>query len=182
MKTALITSRRLRWWRKWKTRRVWNSPTPSVLCGFKSRSPQSFHRRLRFTGTAEMPSAADCVFREPLPECCPPPHAREVSSPLTVFRLIASSPPRDDDFRSQRAENPVGIFKFDECDARGVSVFTDAVSAANAKRFPRLRHKIVCCVKLGVGAGYITPPSARRHCTWWPFKAYDILVGCEVPQ
>ena len=36
---------------------------------------------------------------EPLPEGCPTDEAEEISSPLTVYRLVRNTPPNGDDFR-----------------------------------------------------------------------------------
>ena len=47
------------------------------------------------------------TYREPLPEDCPPDEAEEITSPHLVYRLVRNIPPIHNDFRSQRAENPL---------------------------------------------------------------------------
>ena len=63
------------------------------------------------------------TYRESLPENCPPDTADEITSPRLVYRLVRNNPPTDDDFRSQRAEQPDRVFRnISECQARGLSV------------------------------------------------------------
>lgn len=124
----------------------------------------------------------DGPFREPLPASCPPPDATEIVSETIVFRLVASIPPSEDSFQSQRAMKPHALFRVDECMARGLSVWADAEGASNARKLPALKRKglSVCCVRLGAGAGFIKQTSGPMHRTWWPYRAYDILSRCEV--
>ena len=64
------------------------------------------------------PDDAMPIYREPLPENCPPEAAAAISSPRIVFWLVRKDPPMDEDFRSQRAENPGREFKnITECQA-----------------------------------------------------------------
>ena len=44
------------------------------------------------------------IYREPLPEDCPPDEAEEITAPRVVYRLVRNNPPTGDDFLSQRAE------------------------------------------------------------------------------
>jgi hypothetical protein len=50
-------------------------------------------------------------YREPLPENCPPPEAKEIMTAREVYRLVRSNPPMLDDFRSQRAEKPGAVLR-----------------------------------------------------------------------
>ena len=122
------------------------------------------------------------VYREPLPENCPPEDADEISSPRIVFRLVRKDPPTDADFRSQRAENPGREFKgITECQVRGLSVFTERGDAAEQLKWPNLKGMLVCQVVLDKGAGRIQHTSNRTsHHTWWPLADYNILPGCLV--
>ena len=119
------------------------------------------------------------TYREPLPDDCPPVEADEISSPRVVFRLIRNNPPIDDDFRSQRAEKPTAHFYVSECQARGLSVFTDAGDAENQTRRRNLKFMVVCRVTLATGAGRIMKTGGRSHHTWWPYQDYDILTNCR---
>ncbi len=61
-------------------------------------------------------------FREALPPQCPPATADEITKEVTVYRLVASKPPTEQDFKSQRELMPKAKFQVDECRARGLSV------------------------------------------------------------
>ena len=56
-----------------------------------------------YTETSQNPNTT-MIFREPLPDDCPPDDAEEITSPHLVYRLVRNIPPINDDFRSQRAE------------------------------------------------------------------------------
>ena len=87
------------------------------------------------------------TYREPLPEGCPPDDAEEITAPRVVYRLVRNSPPNDDDFRSQRAENPRRIFhRVTECQARGVSVYANRRDAERQTEIPRLKGLAICQV------------------------------------
>ena len=45
-------------------------------------------------------------YKEQLPEGCPPDTAKYITETQEFFRLVVTNPPTDDDFRSQRSENP----------------------------------------------------------------------------
>ena len=69
------------------------------------------------------------LYREPLPDNCPPDTAEEINAPRTVYRLVRNNPTTDDDFRFQRSEQPERIFRdVTECQARGLSVFVSLTS------------------------------------------------------
>lgn len=120
-------------------------------------------------------------YREEMPEGCPPPGAEQVNSDRDVFRLVRQSPPSQDDFRSQRAENPQRIFSsMTECQARGLSVFADRGDCEKARKLPALRGRLICRVRLVTGAGKLLKTSGRSHHTWWPLAEYDILLHCQV--
>ncbi|MCX6973001.1 MAG: hypothetical protein NTZ94_01665 [Verrucomicrobia bacterium] len=120
-------------------------------------------------------------YSETLPEGCPPDASVEIDSEMRVFRLVKRFPAKLEDFRSQRAEKPEGVFKgVNECQAWGVSVFTDRVDAEQkALRLPRFRGFQVCPVRLTAGAGRIQSTFQPSHHTWWPFAKFDILAHCE---
>lgn len=120
-------------------------------------------------------------YREPLPEGCPPPESAEITAELVVFRLVRTSPPTADDFRSQRLEKPERNFPgISECQACGLSVFADKHVCLQALKLPTQRGKQLCRVKLGAGAGRIQQTGRPAHHTWWPFVAFDILAHCAM--
>lgn len=59
------------------------------------------------------------IFRETLPDDCPPGAAEEIAEQCDVYRLVASDPPTEADFRSQRALRPAAVFGVSECQAHG---------------------------------------------------------------
>lgn len=120
------------------------------------------------------------MYREPLPEGCPPAAADEVVAPREVFRLVSADPPTEADFQSQRAQNPAGNFSFSECQARGLSVFADPHDAMDrALKLPKFRGYLTCRVVLKPGAGRVQQTFKPSHHTWWPFAAFDILGDGE---
>ncbi len=119
-------------------------------------------------------------YLEPLPEGCPPDEATEISVPWEVFRLVRTNPPSRDDFRSQRAEKPDAVFRVSECQARGLSVFTERSDSERALKLPRLRGRVICRLRLKSGVGRIQQTGPPSHHTWWPLAAYDILADSGV--
>ena len=117
---------------------------------------------------------------EPLPEGCPPDEAEEISSPLTVYRLVRNTPPTGDDFRSQRDLKPTTRFNISECQARGLSVFGEQIDAQALTRRRNLKDMAICQLTLTEGAGHIMKTGGRSHHTWWPYAGYDILAACTM--
>ena len=123
------------------------------------------------------------AYREPLPADCPPPEAEEIIRPRLVFRLVQSDPPADRDFQSQRALNPERPYRrVTECQARGLSVFSDRRDAEARLKRRNLRGMRLCQVFLSAGAGYIqqTGDHSPTHYTWWPLAEFNILPNCQV--
>ena len=122
------------------------------------------------------------LYREPLPDDCPPDNAEEIDSPRAVYRLVRNNPATDDDFRSQRAERPGRIFRnVTECQARGLSVRTNLDSARELMELRAMRGRMLCEVQLARGAGRIMQTGEDpAHSTWWPMADFDILSNCYV--
>ena len=120
-------------------------------------------------------------YREPLPDGCPPDTAEEIAQPRDVFRLVRTDPPTEEDFKSQREENPGRTFRgVDECQARGLSVHTERSDSENALRLPKFRRWSICRLQLGLGAGKILQTGRPSHHTWWPLADYDVLAQCTM--
>ena len=119
------------------------------------------------------------LYREPLPDDCPPDDAEEINAARFVYRLVRNNPPNDDDFRSQRVEKPTARFNVSECRARGLSVFANRRVAERLAKKPNLADSAICQVVLTTGAGRIKRTGGRSHYTWWPYKDYDILANCQ---
>ena len=122
------------------------------------------------------------MYREKLPENCPPSDAEEITAPRTVFRLVDSNPPEDRDFWSYykvtQGRKPKGA---NRCEVRGLSVYTSLEGAKNCmlarpERFP---NALICHVKLARGAGFIKRTGKAGHHTWWPFANFDIIAHCN---
>ena len=122
-------------------------------------------------------------YREPLPHGCPPDAAKEINEPLLVFRLVKTNPATDDDFKSQQAQYPTRQFDgVSECQARGLSVYTDQEDAERQLKLARFRGYYLCGVRLEAGAGSIQKTGNRSHHTWWPLAEFDILARCNVER
>ena len=77
------------------------------------------------------------MYRDPLPENCPP-HVANAILENTVYRLVRGNPPTLDDFLSLRANNPSKpITKEEECFANGLSVWATREGAEKTKKVPQ---------------------------------------------
>ena len=119
------------------------------------------------------------MFREPLPDECPPDDAEEINGTLILYRLVNDKTVTEGDFDSNRYLFPTMKFRVDECHARGVSVFANQGDIQRILKMRRHREKRICIVELSEGAGYIRPNGRDSHHTWWPFAKYDILGSCK---
>lgn len=120
------------------------------------------------------------TFREPLPDGCPPPDAEVITQARVFFRLVDGNPPKDRDFMSQRTQKPLNQFSVSECQARGLSVFSEVMEAEKQLRRPSHKGKLVCQVTLDRGAGHILKTGRKSHFTWWPLADFDILNHCQM--
>ena len=116
-------------------------------------------------------------YRDEFPEGCPPPEAVEIRERMTVYRLTGKFPGTARDFQSrwQRDPAPVQFQGEKECQAKGLSVFTDAEDATLALG-QRLSGGYVVEIELREGMGAIqrTPSSSYdSHATWWPSIEID---------
>ena len=123
------------------------------------------------------------MYREELPDDCPPQGADEILGAIICYRLVQNTPPKEEDFRSQRALEPNKDFELSECQVRGLSVFMKPADADRAaQRSRNLQGTKVAKLTLEQGAGYFKKTGSRSHHTWWPYKAFDILTNCEVME
>ena len=121
------------------------------------------------------------IYREPLPEDCPPESAEEIVGPWIVYRLVENAPPADADFDSWRVKNPGEEPRnASECYARGVSVYSRSRDVRRLIELSGAEEARVCEVALDGGAGRIQKTSGRSHYTWWPLADFDILSRCQV--
>jgi hypothetical protein len=122
------------------------------------------------------------VYREELPEECPPADAIEIQDGTVLFRLVRSNPPTNVDFDSWRALNPEkpcpnGLC---ECRARAVSVHDDAEASAKLRKLPKFRRYMIAKLSLEEGAGKIKETGGKAHYAWWPFADFNIVAVCEM--
>ena len=121
-------------------------------------------------------------FRDHLPDNCPP---LDATSPVIEVYCLVDNPPVDTDFLSLRERNPEREYGHSlECQACGLSVFTDIPSVELAKKVSRrLRKKAIALGHLSEDSGQIkrTPSKSTgdTHHTWWP--AQDI-APCDLFQ
>ena len=119
------------------------------------------------------------IYREELPDDCPPADAIEITEELIAYRLVKSNPPTSEDFRSLRDLKPNRSFgDLPECQIRGLSVHFDKTDSENLLKLPNLQNCHLCRLKLNAGAGKIKQTNKLSHHTWWPFADYDILSNC----
>lgn len=119
------------------------------------------------------------IYRETLPENCPPAQAKEVQQPQVFYRLVKTNPPTDQDFDSARALKPSRKFrKTSECQARGLSIY---LSPQQTEAMKHVVPAHLCCqITLSKGAGPILETQKGSHHTWWPLADFDILANCKV--
>lgn len=116
-------------------------------------------------------------FRDHLPPNCPPLDAD--LSMMVVYYLVDSDPPTAKDFLSFRERRPDrNVESWRECQACGLSVFTDSVGAELARQSSRsLRNKKLAKGSLSKDSGKIknTPSqnTGDTHHTWWLNRNID---------
>ena len=118
-------------------------------------------------------------YREELPDDCPPADAYAPLNGLRVFRLVASFPPGEDDFRSYRSLNPASVVGVPECQTRGRSVYTNADDAEKRRKLPKLKNLMTCAVSLNPSSGKLKQTGQPSHHTWWPSAHFRVLENCE---
>lgn len=123
------------------------------------------------------------LYRDPLPEDCPPPEAAEINRPSVFFRMVHNDPPTEADFLSLRQLNPERPYPgAPECWVRGVSLFARRNDLL--KRFPRRdpAKVMVARVVLDAGMGSLLKTGSRSHFTWWPTDGIDYGERCSVER
>lgn len=119
-------------------------------------------------------------YREVLPDDCPPSAAEAFVAVRIVYRLVATNPPTDADFQSQRALKPDAKFHVPECQARGLSVHAARADSVKARKLPALKGRLIGRMNLGPGAGAIQQTGKPSHQTWWPLADFDAIGACVV--
>lgn len=116
---------------------------------------------------------------ESLPDGCPPPDAVPPQDG-TYFRLVASVPPTEADFRSYRALFPSRKNPNDECVLRSCSVFTSYAACQEATNNRTQRGKRVMALALPGESGLIKQTGRNpTHFSWWRSAGFDPIAACR---
>lgn len=104
------------------------------------------------------------------PQDCPPQDSRPALG--EVYRLINGALPNENDFKSYRQRGrKISAAPFGECQACGLSVYTDVEDVSRLKnRIPSQRKKVIVVGMLHPGLGKILPTPShneKSHHTWW---------------
>jgi hypothetical protein len=119
-----------------------------------------------------------------LPADCPP--ATASSHAGTVYRLVNSSPPTGDDFRTYFVLYPGRQWtKKELCPAHGLSVrLNPEVAMSELERF-KARIKgatwhVASAVLVSADGPVDQTFSQKTHYTWWPRDEFDFLAAFSV--
>lgn len=129
---------------------------------------------------SDVVSSENQEFWAELPDGCPPEDSWQPQDVLEVVRLVRQDPPTNEDFQSFRMLHPERSVPVSECEACGLSVFTDIEDAERKRKLPRLKGTLPCLVQLTSGSGRIKQTGQPSHHTWWPAAHFPILDHCQV--
>ena len=121
------------------------------------------------------------IYREDLPEKCPPENAVPLVRTTTFYRLVEVFPPTERDFdsiwslRPNRREDLGRQRK--ECEAKGLSLFDNPAEAHTRTNSPEHAHKMVCEVNVTPQCGPVIQ-GRSHHFTWWPLTECNVLALC----
>lgn len=119
-------------------------------------------------------------YRDALPAGCPPDEAEDIAAETEIYRLVWSSPAKEDDFLSQQTLNPNRTFGSAGCMARGLSVRRTQAACEQMLKLPRFAGARVCRVRLLAGHGSIQQTGKAQHYTWWPHRDFNHATCTEV--
>lgn len=113
-------------------------------------------------------------WSETLPEQCPPDNAFSPDG-LVFYRLCETSPPTNEDFKSQRALCPTCEYKnVSECIARSLSVWDNIDKCLNLLKLPRHKGKSAMKLELTNNDGLVLQTFKPNHYSWWKTQSFDI--------
>lgn len=115
-----------------------------------------------------------------VPEGCPQSEPITDTETNVLFHLVATDPPTEEDFQSQRELHPDRHFQgVTECVARSLSNWTDFSKCNDLRKIGRHKKKLVGRIQLAPNSGAIsTRPDG--HVSWWPCKGFDPVSATEV--
>jgi len=115
-------------------------------------------------------------WSEILPDQCPPDNSFEPDG-LVFYRLCASPPPTEEDFKSQRANCPTCNFNnVSECITHSLSVWDDIDKCLNLLKLPRHKGKAAMKLELSSNDGLVLQTFKPNHYSWWRTKSFDISL------
>jgi hypothetical protein len=129
-----------------------------------------------------MAKAAVREYREkPLPAACPPSDASDAPKG-TVLRLVANSPPVQDDFRSGRAEGKKKPKRCDDCTWCACSVWLSStkkeVIAGLTKLANHRNKKYIAHVQIDAKSGKTKPHDGDgNHVRFWMYETFDPVAA-----
>jgi hypothetical protein len=112
-------------------------------------------------------------WSEILPEQCPPENAIDPNG--MVFYRLCESAPIENDFKSQKAICPTGVYKnVSECIARSLSVWDDIDKCLNILKLPRHKGKSAMILELKSHDGLVLQTFKPNHYSWWRTQLFGI--------
>lgn len=117
------------------------------------------------------------IFLEDLPLNCPPPSA-VTASIEGAYRIVSSSTPTIDDFKSHMELNIPVFPGTPECRARSCSLFMDRSKAIEIANLPKSRFAKphLALVQIGPSDGY-SKTNLKGHVDLWVSKDFDPSVS-----
>jgi len=115
------------------------------------------------------------MYREELPEGCPPPDAIEIENEWIGYRFVSGTSPAPEDFDSHFRKDPSKRYP-DPCIAKALSLEADFAQARKRLELPKFKNGSICQVTLDRGAGRIKQTGASRtHYSWWPYNGWGVI-------
>jgi len=117
-------------------------------------------------------------YAEPLPENCPPLEAKE-STPQKVWRLVRTTSPTQDDFRSHAFMGKPCPARICACMASSCSVFKLSPKKPPVFNLPKFKNKFVATLDIGEGSGKIIENDSTGHIDLWIYKEFNPLLHID---
>lgn len=117
------------------------------------------------------------LYKNNLPDGCPPSDAAEINEPLRKVRLTKEIPPSEDDFKPHNLLYPEKDYKGkDDCPSRSLSL-TDEVGGRKAITTPKFKGYCLAQIELPPGSGRIKKTGKafeERHWSFWAYQEFEI--------
>jgi len=118
------------------------------------------------------------MFREELPDQCPPHEAVDVAYER-LYRAVPADPPLNEHFDSHARLGKPKPDTVDDCRWASCSLFTHRRKATNVAKLPKLRPvcQFVAELRVDVGAGL--SQLRKQHVDFWFYKEFDPCTAVE---